>query len=116
MTVSFTLNGTLVSATIEDTNAGRSFLAMLPLTLTLSDYAGTEKIADLPQAIDIADAPAGYEPKAGDLAYYAPWGNLAIFQKDFRYSTGLVKLGRIETGFDALLQPGEAQVTIEQGN
>jgi hypothetical protein len=31
----------------------------------------------------------------GDITYYAPWGNLAIFYRDFGYSPGLVRLGHI---------------------
>jgi hypothetical protein len=38
----------------------------------------------------------------GDIAYYAPWGNLAIFHKDFGYSDGLIILGKIDGDVDAL--------------
>jgi hypothetical protein len=49
----------------------------------------------------------------GDITYYAPWGNLAIFYRDFGYSSGLVSLGRIESGIEALSAPGAVQTTIE---
>jgi hypothetical protein len=49
----------------------------------------------------------------GDIAYYAPWGNLAIFIKDFGYSRGLVKLGCIESGLDALQRRGGLCVRME---
>jgi hypothetical protein len=49
----------------------------------------------------------------GDIAYYAPWGSLAIFYKDFGYSNGLVKLGRIDSGIEALSVRGSLKVTIE---
>jgi hypothetical protein len=49
----------------------------------------------------------------GDVAYYAPWGNLAIFYKEFRYSKGLIRLGRIDAGVEALNVPGPLKVTIE---
>ncbi|MER8390002.1 cyclophilin-like fold protein [Mesorhizobium sp. M0166] len=113
MKIKFTLDGTLVSATLEDSAATRGLVAQLPLTLTLEDYASTEKIAGLPEKLSTEGAPEGITPKAGDVTYYAPWGNLALFQKDFRYSAGLVRLGRIEEGFEALLKPGSADVTIE---
>jgi hypothetical protein len=38
----------------------------------------------------------------GDIAYYAPWGNLAIFYKDFGYSRGLVKLGRLDSSIETV--------------
>jgi hypothetical protein len=50
----------------------------------------------------------------GDIAYYAPWGNLAIFYKDFGYSRGLIGLGRIDSGIEALNVPGSLTVTIER--
>lgn len=84
--IRFDLNGTSVVAALEDNASTRSFVAMLPLTLKLDDYAGTEKIAYLPEELDIGDAPEGITPRQGDLTYYAPWGNLAIFIKDFRHS------------------------------
>jgi hypothetical protein len=43
-------------------------------------------------------------------------GNLAIFDRDFGYSSGLVRLGSIESGIDELAQmSGDITVTIELG-
>ena len=53
------------------------------------------------------------DPSVGDIAYYAPWGNLAIFYKDFGYSRGLIRLGRIDSGIEVLAVPGALKVTIE---
>lgn len=61
-------------------------------------------------------APAGFDPAAGDIAYYAPWGNLAIFHKDSDYARGLVQLGRIASGLEALGRTGSFEVTIERPN
>lgn len=105
---------TSLTATLEDTEAARDFAALLPLTLTLEDYASTEKIATLPRKLTTRGAPPGADPDVGDLAYYAPWGNLAIYYRDFGYSAGLVKLGRIDGGVDALRRPGTLRVTISR--
>ncbi len=40
-------------------------------------------------------------------------GNIAIFYKDFSYSGGLIKLGRIESGMDVLNVPGQMRATME---
>ncbi|TGR23211.1 cyclophilin [Mesorhizobium sp. M00.F.Ca.ET.149.01.1.1] len=112
--IQFTLGGKLVTASLEDNQASRDFVAMLPVTL--EDYASTEKIAYLKKRLSTKGAPEGIDPRKGDLTYYALWGNLAIFQKDFRYSSGLLKLGRVDKGFEALLTPGSASVTIELKN
>jgi hypothetical protein len=102
-----------LSATLDDTPAGRDFAELLPLKLSLRDYHATEKIADLPRALDTTDAPASYTPQAGDITYYAPWGNLAIFYKPFGDSRGLVRLGAFDAPIDALLKEGAIAVRIE---
>mgnify|MGYP007112212838 CR=1 FL=1 len=114
MKIRLVINGHALSATLEDGAATRDFLAQLPLTLQLEDYAATEKIAPLPRPLSTAGAPAGVTPVAGDLAFYAPWGNLAIFHKPFGYSKGLVRLGRIGGDLQALRRPGPVQILIEQ--
>jgi hypothetical protein len=45
------MNGTPVTATLEDNETSRAFVALLPLTLTLEDYNGTEKIHVVIQAL-----------------------------------------------------------------
>ena len=91
---------------LDDNPTARDLVALLPLKLDLEDYAATEKIASLPRRLGTAESPRGYTPVAGDLAYYAPWGNLAIFHKGFSYAAGLIRLGRIERGIDRLAAPG----------
>ena len=58
--------------------------------------------------------PPGSTPSARDLSYYAPWGNLAFFRKGFRYSEGLIALGKIDSGFEALNQAGRVEGLIER--
>ena len=93
-----------LTATLDDTPTGGDFAALLPLQLSLRDYNTTEKIADLPRKLDTTGAPASYTPKAGDIMYYAPWGNLAIFYKPYLTSKELVRLGAFDGPIDALLQ------------
>jgi hypothetical protein len=113
MKIRIRINGTEVAATLIDNPTSRDFVSLLPLTLTLEDYGDTEKIGYLPRKLSTEGAPPGSEPSAGDVSYYAPWGNLALFRKDFRYSSQLVKLGTIDSGGEALNVPGPAEVTID---
>jgi hypothetical protein len=108
------VDGKSLTATLDDTAAARDFASLLPLTLTLEDYASTEKISDLPRKLVTTGAPAGTAATAGDIAYYAPWGNLALFYRSFGYSDGLVRLGRIDAGGDALGRPGPLTGRIER--
>jgi hypothetical protein len=103
----------VLTATLEDHPNTTAFVALLPLELTLADYNRTEKISDLPNKLSTADAPAGITPTTGDITYYAPRGNLAIFYRDFSYSRGLVKLGRMDSGTDLLRGTGPIKVRIE---
>jgi hypothetical protein len=50
----------------------------------------------------------------GDIAYYAPWGNPAIFYRDFGYSRGLIQFGQIDSGIEALHPLRELKATIER--
>jgi hypothetical protein len=102
MRISITAADQTFTAVLEDSEAARDFAALLPIELTLSDYNRTEKIADLPKRLSTAGASDGVDPTVGDIAYFAPWGNLAIFYRDFSYSRGLVRLGRLEGGVEAL--------------
>ena len=52
-------------------------------------------------------------PSIGDITYYAPWGNLAIFYRDSGYAKGLVKPGRIEGNVQMLEIRGPLKARIE---
>ncbi len=107
------LGDEVIAATLDDSPASRDLLAQLPLSLNLDDYSATEKIAYLPHKLSTSGAPNGIDPEVGDIAYYAPWGNLAIFYRDFGYSRGLVRLGSVTSGLEHLGYPGSKQATIE---
>ena len=93
-----------LTATLDDSPTTRDFIALLPLDLTLEDYAGMEKISYLPKKLSKDDSPAGCDPSVGDITYYAPWDNLAIFYNDFGYANGLIKLGKIYQKADDTLR------------
>lgn len=114
MKIRIELAGTTLFATLDDNPSARDFAALLPLSLTLNDYAATEKISDLPRRLSTEGAAAAITPQAGDLTYYAPWGNLAIFHKGFRRSPGLVRLGTLDSGIELMRQPGPLPVTIRR--
>lgn len=113
MNIRMTMAGQIITASLEESDSARDFFAMLPLTLPFEDYAETEKIAYLPRKLTTQTAPEGIDPQVGDIAYYAPWGNLAIYYRDFGYSSGLIRLGRITSGLDALTAQPSGTLTIE---
>lgn len=113
MKLKLTVGDQSVTATAYDNPTSRDFISLLPLTLTLKDYASTEKISDLPKRLSTKAAPAGFDPAVGDIAYYAPWGNLALFYKDFGYSSGLIQIAKIDSGMKIFNVPNSVNVRIE---
>lgn len=97
----------LARAVLLDLPVNQQLITHVPDRLAWQDFGHTEKISYLKMPLDTTGAPAGYTPKRGDLAYYAPWENLAVFCQDFRYSPGLAKLGQIDLGLELFCQPGE---------
>lgn len=101
------------TATLEDSPSARDFLSMLPLDLTIGDYSTNEKIAHLPRKLS-GDGTTRFDNEAvGDLCYYAPWGNLAMFHGSYRWSRGLIRLGRLDRGPAPLLARGEYPLRVE---
>ncbi|WP_333251042.1 cyclophilin-like fold protein [Microcoleus sp. Pol7_B2] len=113
MKINIKVGNKVITATLIDSKTTQDFISLLPLTLTLEDQANTEKISNLPRRLSTKDAPPGSDPAVGDIAYYAPWGNLAMYYNDFGYSNGLVILGKIDGDIETLNVPGSVEVTIE---
>jgi hypothetical protein len=111
--IQITIDGNKITGTLEDNPTSREFVSLLPLNLKLEDYSATEKISYLPKKLSSKDAPAGFDPDVGDITYYAPWGNLAIFYKDFGYSEKLIKLGRVTGGIEHLRFSGSKNAQVE---
>ncbi|WP_225993016.1 cyclophilin-like fold protein [Actinomadura rudentiformis] len=97
MDIRVTLDGQPVNATLNGSPAARDLASLLPLTLDLEDFHGTERIGYPPRKLTTDGAPAPAAAKAGDIAYFAPWGNLALFYKDGpSASADLLILGHID--------------------
>ena len=117
MKIQITADGAVIAlATLDNNDSARDFASLLPLDLCLEDYAATEKIGYLPRKLSLDGAPDAYTPSAGDISYYAPWGNLAIFYRDGDFSSGLVRLARLDSGVEAIQHLRSATVTIELAN
>ncbi|TDP94860.1 hypothetical protein EV186_10592 [Labedaea rhizosphaerae] len=107
-----TLDGRPVDATLNDSATAGDLATLLPLTLELKDFHGTERIGYPPRKLTTAPAPTPTAAKAGDLAYYAPWGNLALFHRDGpAASPDLLVLGHLDADADQLARA--ERITIE---
>jgi len=110
------VEGETATATLFDTPTGRDFASLLPLSPTLEDYADIERISNLPRRLSTAQAPDGMTPEAGDITYYAPWGNLAIFARGRDYARSLIPLGKVDSGLPVLQRHGPLAVQIRVAN
>lgn len=114
MKLKISFGDTELTATLYDNPTSKDLISMLPITTKLEDYASNEKIFYPERKLTKDGAPGGYEPSKGDVTYYAPWGDVAIFYKDFNYSSGLIGLGRIDgNGIEKLRSVGNQLVTFK---
>ncbi|WP_040603022.1 cyclophilin-like fold protein [Paraprevotella xylaniphila] len=114
--INLTVGDHTISATMEDNDAARDFLSRLPLEVTLNDYNNTtEKIFYPDPELRTEGVTRGCAPTPGDITIYVPWGNVAIFCKNWSHSNDLIKIGHIDgDGIDALNVGGDIKVKIEK--
>lgn len=113
MQVRFRFNTHDFTAKLEGNPSARDLLTMLPLSMTIEDYSTNEKIAYLPRKLSERGAAPFQGEAVGDLCYYAPWGNLVFFYGRYRYSSGLIRLGRLNGGIQPLMDRGKFPLTVE---
>lgn len=102
MKLKITTGNRAITATLIDNPTTRDFITLMPLTVKLDDYADTEKIFYPSRKLSTQNVPSGIDPDLGDITYYSPWGNIAIFYKDYGYSGDLIRLAKIDSGIEVL--------------
>jgi hypothetical protein len=115
MKIRVVLNGKAIPATLIDSETTRDFISLLPLTLTMNDLFGREKFGHLPRAIsEGGKRTRTYE--VGDVIYWSPGPDVAMFYRHDGQSIpspGIIVMGKIDSGVEALDVPGSVKVTIE---
>jgi hypothetical protein len=90
-------NGKTTVFELNTSPAARDLYAQLPLSIKVEDYSDNEKIFYPPKKLSTADTPKA-NAKTGTLAYYAPWGDVVMFYRDFGSAGGLYELGHAIAG------------------
>lgn len=99
---------------LNGNDAAVSFAMQMPLKLKFEDYGRIERISYLPKELSLGNSPRASDPKKGDISYYAPWGNLAVFVQDFQYSDNLIPLGKLpDDALEALQNCGSSPVEFQ---
>lgn len=116
MKIKMTVGARVLTATMVDNPTTRDLLSRLPIEVTMSDYAGAEKIFTPSPALTTQGTTLGHNnPAIGDIDLYAPWGNIAIFYKTVAPNGQLVNLGHIDdNGVEVLNVSGSVTVKIER--
>jgi hypothetical protein len=112
MKIRMTFDGRALTGTLYDNESARDFFSMLPLDLSIDNYGHNEKIAYLPRQLTQQGSGPFDNEQPGDICYYAPWGNLALFYAGYSYSNGLIRLGRFDD-FQPLLTRGKFPLRVE---
>lgn len=109
------IDGKAFPVSMEDNAAARDLLFRLPLEITLNDFNNTaEKIFYPKPALTLNGVPRGCAPVPGDITIYVPWGNVAIFCKEWPHSDDLIKIGLIDgNGINHLSVDGDIKVTFK---
>ena len=82
---------------LNDSNQAKSLYALLPFETEVENYGSTEKVFTPPSALDKTGGIEG-GGKAGGIAYFSPWGNIAMYYGDFSSYPGLYLMGEAVSG------------------
>src|SRR5215216_1930158 len=114
MKITLKVGNKVLTATLADNKTARDFVSLLPLTLTMNDLFGREKFGHLPRAIsEGGKRTRTYE--VGDVIYWSPGPDVAMFYRHNGQSIpspGIIVMGNIDSGVEALNVPASVKVTI----
>ena len=97
MKIKVTSNGKNTVFQLNSSTAARELYAQLPLNIKVENFGGNEKIFYPPKKLATDNTPRA-NAEAGSLSYYAPWGDVVMFYKDFGSASGLYELGKAVSG------------------
>ena len=113
-TMKIKIGKTIFTATLYDNPTAKTFAALLPITLNLTDLNGNEKYVDLPVNLPVDD----YKPHKindGDIMLFGS-STLVLFYQSFTTPYRYTMLGKIDdtSGIEAAFGSGNVELTFEQ--
>lgn len=115
MKIKLRIKDTVLTATLTDSKTTRDFVSLLPITLPMNDLFRREKYGHLPRSLsEGGERTQSYE--IGEVVYWSPGPDVAIFYRHDREAIpdpGIIVLGKIDSGVEALNVDSSVKVTIE---
>jgi len=115
MKIRLKLEDRVITATLIDSKTTQDFISLPPLRLTMNDLFRREKFGHLPRAIS-KEGKRTNTYEVGDIAYWSPGPDVAIFYRHDGQEIpdpGIIVIGKIDSGVEALDVPGSVSVTVE---
>jgi hypothetical protein len=104
-----------ITARLNDSEAARDFVSMLPLTIQMDDHLRREKTGIIPRPLS-ERTPGSRTYEFGDLGYWRPRNTFVIFYRQDGLTIpgpGIVLLGKVDAGVEIFDVPGTVQVAVE---
>ena len=114
MKINISIGGKILSASLADNATARDFVSVLPLNLSMKDLFGREKYGDLPKALS-ENAPRKNRYEVGDIAYWSPNQQLAVYyyqDGESIPSPGIIPIAKMDAGAEAFNLSGSVKVAI----
>ena len=115
MKININVSGKTVTATLMDNPTARDFASLLPLNMSMKDLFGREKFGHLQRALS-EKGPRTNTYEVGDIAYWSPAHDLAIYYRhdgELIPSPGVIAIAKINAGSEVFNVPGSVKVSIE---
>lgn len=111
--VKITAGSEVATATFIDNATTRALIARFPLTVPMKDRYSRELVYRFPDALPANETTtSGYD--VGDIVYWTPRHSFVImYAQNGERISDLQKVGRIDSGVEALGNKGDTNVTFE---
>ncbi len=99
--ITLTSGDTVITATLDNSETTQAFLATLPRTISMNNYADREYYGRIEALPENGEAISDYEN--GDVAYYPAGPSFAVFfaNADSSNQSGLIRMGKITSDLSA---------------
>lgn len=84
--------GHQVIIALNNSNAAKDLVQQNPSQVRIENYSNDEKTFYPDKELDLANTPRA-NASVGTLGYFAPWGDVCLFYRDFGAAAGLYSLG-----------------------